>query len=72
MSLDDAACFAHAASRKLIARDFSCYTPPFAHGHLYVALSRITHFSNINFVLSPDQLFDGAPMVLNTTYPELL
>lgn len=46
--------------------------PPFAHGHLYVALSRITNHSNINLVLSPDQLFDGAPMVLNTTYPEVL
>jgi hypothetical protein len=47
-------------------------TPPFAHGHLYVALSRITLYSNIHFVLRADQLFDGAPTVTNTTYPELL
>ena len=47
-------------------------TAPFAHGHLYVALSRITNHNNISFVLSTEQLFDGAPIVLNTTYPEIL
>jgi hypothetical protein len=47
-------------------------SPPFAHGHLYVALSRITLHSNINIVLNADQLFDDAPTITNTTYPELL
>ena len=47
-------------------------TPPFAHGHLYVALSRITLYSNIKVVCKMEQIFDGCPTVTNTTYTELL
>jgi hypothetical protein len=47
-------------------------TPPFAHGHLYVALSRVTLYSNIRLVCTEEQLFDKKPSVTNTTYPEIL
>jgi hypothetical protein len=47
-------------------------TPPFAHGHLYVALSRVTLYSNVHIVCDATQIFDGVPYATNTTYPELL
>ena len=47
-------------------------TPPFSHGHLYVALSRVTLYSNIHIVCDSTQIFDGVPFATNTTYPELL
>jgi hypothetical protein len=47
-------------------------TPPFAHGHLYVALSRVTLYSDIRLICTDEQLFDDAPIATNTTYPELL
>lgn len=47
-------------------------TPPFAHGHLYVALSRVTLYSDVHILCDSSQLFDGVPFATNTTYPELL
>jgi len=48
-------------------------TPPFAHGHLYVALSRIQFFRDIRLICNEDQLDDtGNPIVTNIVYPELL
>jgi hypothetical protein len=50
--------------------------PPFAHGHLYVAMSRIRHYSNIRFFIQNDttktQLIDNKPTSDNVTYPEIL
>jgi hypothetical protein len=45
--------------------------PPFAHGHLYVALSRVTLYSNICVVCSEDQIYENASLATNTTYNEL-
>jgi hypothetical protein len=47
-------------------------TPPFAHGHLYVALSRVTLYSDVHIICDSCQLFDDMPFATNTTYPELL
>jgi hypothetical protein len=47
-------------------------TPPFAHGHLYVALSRVTLYSDVHIICENSQLFDEMPFATNTTYPELL
>ncbi len=50
--------------------------PPFAHGHLYVAMSRIRHYSNIRFFIQNDktktQLINNKPTSDNVTYPEIL
>jgi hypothetical protein len=44
--------------------------PPFAHGHLYVALSRVT---NSSMVLSVRRSkYETAPMLWNTVYDDLL
>ena len=32
---------------------------PFAHGHLYVALSRVTLYSNIRIILDESDVFEG-------------
>jgi hypothetical protein len=58
----------YAISRVLL--DIS--TPPFAHGHLYVALSRVTLYSDVHIICGDSQLFDEVPFATNTTYPELL
>jgi len=45
---------------------------PFAHGHLYVALSRITSYKNIRIYCLVDNIFDGKPNVASVFFPELL
>jgi len=45
---------------------------PFAHGHLYVALSRITSYKNIRIYCLVDNIFDGKPDVASVFFPELL
>jgi hypothetical protein len=48
-------------------------TSPFAHGHLYVALSRIQYFRDISVFCNRGQLDDwGSPFVTNIVYSELL
>jgi len=46
--------------------------PPFAHGHLYVALSRVTHHSRIRLFCTEDSILDDFPVVASVVYPELL
>lgn len=55
--------------------------PPFAHGHLYVALSRVRCGTNIRLYISKDQLHPGdtsstetpsGPSVTNVVYPDVL
>ena len=46
--------------------------PPFAHGHLYVALSRITNYMNIRLFCSEDALLEDHPVVASICFPELL
>ena len=45
---------------------------PFAHGHLYVALSRITDYQNIRIYCAEHNLFDNYPSVASVFFPELL
>ena len=45
---------------------------PFAHGHLYVALSRITDYENIRIFCAEHNLFDNWPVVASIFFPELL
>jgi hypothetical protein len=54
----------------------------FAHGHLYVAMSRVTYFGNIVFYVTEDQLrndptidqlvTDRIPTLLNIVYKEVI
>ena len=46
--------------------------PPFAHGHLYVALSRITNYMNIRLFCSEEALMEDHPVVASICFPELL
>jgi len=45
---------------------------PFAHGHLYVALSRITDYENIRIFCAEHNLLDNWPVVSSIFFPELL
>jgi hypothetical protein len=47
-------------------------SPPFAHGHLYVALSRVTHYANIKVFCNDKSIWEDAPLLSNIVYPELL
>jgi len=44
----------------------------FAHGHLYVALSRIRYASKIAVIVREDSLMFENPVLCNIVYPELL
>lgn len=46
---------------------------PFAHGHLYVALSRVKYYNNIAIMVNECDTRDNInPIVTNVVYPELL
>jgi len=47
-------------------------TPPFAHGHLYVALSRIRRYSDIAIYTTEENVREGIITTENVVYPELL
>ena len=47
-------------------------TPPFAHGHLYVALSRIRKFNDIAIFTNEENVRNGVITTENVVYPELL
>lgn len=46
--------------------------PPFSHGHLYVSTSRATDVDKKAFFCNVEQVLDGAVVVQNVVYPELL
>ena len=49
-------------------------SPPFCHGHLYVALSRIRNCENIKLFYNDDSLIDdddNIPIIRNYVYKEL-
>jgi len=47
-------------------------TPPFAHGHLYVALSRIRRYNDIAIFTKEENVRDSIVTTENIVYPELL
>jgi len=47
-------------------------TPPFAHGHLYVALSRIRKYTDIAVYTNDENIINGVVTTENVVYPELL
>ena len=46
--------------------------PPFSHGHLYVAFSRVCDASNIAVVINENQILDNKIVIQNFVYHELL
>jgi hypothetical protein len=44
----------------------------FAHGHLYVALSRIRIALNIKFFVTENNLIDNVPFTTNVVYDEII
>ena len=48
----------------------------FAHGHLYVGVSRVTNCHNIAMYIRTDRLYDDVsgslPIAINIVYPEVL
>ena len=47
-------------------------SPPFAHGHPYVALSRVRNVNVIAIYTNENNLEDGVVITENIVYPELL
>jgi len=45
---------------------------PFAHGYLYVALSRVKNYAIIRIFCFDHQIIDSLPIVSNVVYPEIL
>lgn len=43
-------------------------SPPFVHGHLYVALSRVKYYNNIRIFCTEDNIVDGAVVLKNYFY----
>jgi ATP-dependent exoDNAse (exonuclease V) alpha subunit len=48
------------------------YNPPFALGHLSVALSRVTNDQDVKIIGKTDQLFENSPVINNVTYPDVI
>jgi len=46
--------------------------PSFAHGHLYVGLSRAKYFDKIKLLINKNDIRDNSVIVKNIIYPELL
>jgi ATP-dependent DNA helicase PIF1 len=46
--------------------------PSFAHGHLYVSLSRIRNYNNIKFFVNDTNLIDNIPITDNVVYEEIV
>ena len=46
--------------------------PSFAHGHLYVSLSRIRNYNNIKFFVNDTNLIDNIPVTDNVVYEEIV
>jgi ATP-dependent exoDNAse (exonuclease V) alpha subunit len=46
--------------------------PSFAHGHLYVALSRIRIASKIKFYVTEENLIDNVSFTDNVVYDEII
>ena len=46
-------------------------TPPFAHGHLYVALSRVRRYTDIAIFTNEENVRNGIVITENIVYPEL-
>jgi hypothetical protein len=55
-----------------------CTGEPFAHGHAYVAFSRVRDCDNIRVYVKPDQLHENSdgsgyiPCISNIVYKEIL
>lgn len=47
-------------------------TPPFAHGHLYVGLSRVKYHNKIALIVNSGDTRNICAIVKNIIYPELL
>ena len=45
---------------------------PFAHGQLYVDLTRVRSRQSIRVLTHPERIVDGVPHAVNVVYPELL
>jgi len=45
---------------------------PFAHGHLYVGLSRVKYHNKILLIVNEEDTREQYPIVKNIIYPELL
>jgi ATP-dependent DNA helicase PIF1 len=46
--------------------------PPFCHGHLYVAMSRVTNYANIRLFCNAADLDDGIPNVRNIVFSKVV
>ena len=46
--------------------------PPFSHGHLYVSMSRATDVDQVSFFCNEDQIEEGALLVDNVVFNEML
>ena len=46
-------------------------SPPFVHGHLYVALSRIKFYNNIRIFCTEDNIVDSTVILKNYFYQSL-
>ena len=47
-------------------------SPPFSHGHLYVSMSRATNVRQTAFFCDDTQIDEGAVIVDNVVYPEMM
>ena len=51
---------------------FDICNQPFQHGHAYVGTSRVKSFSGIALYVKEEDLVEGAPVLSNVVYEELL
>jgi hypothetical protein len=60
------------AGQELQACLLDLRVPPFAHGHLYVALSRVRNVNDIAIYTNENNMENGVVLTENIVYPELL